>query len=251
MFEKHKTIKLSLIRIIICCVVLLGISIMSANGTHWRDANRSSAGIAPQPEEHEAAVLQVYAARTFGWRGSLGVHTWISIKPKGAKNYSVNHVLGFRSRRGRSVVVSEAGIPDRYWYGNKPTLLVNFRGDEAEELIPVVQEAIKSYPYADKYVMWPGPNSNTFTAFVGRQVPALKLDLPSTAIGKDYLGNEFVGSTPGGSGYQFSLFGLLGLSLATEEGLELNVLGLNFGINPLKLQIKLPGVGTIGKQSKI
>jgi hypothetical protein len=111
--------------------------------------------------------------------------------------------------------------------------------------------AIESYPYADKYVMWPGPNSNTFTAYVGRQVPELKLDLPSTAIGKDYLGDNLIDITPGGSGYQFSLFGLLGLSLAVEEGVELNILGLNFGINPLKLQMKLPGVGTIGKQSDI
>ncbi len=226
--------------------LVLSVWVLSANGTHWRDADRSSAGLAPLAEDHQDAVLQVYSARTFGWRGNLAVHTWISIKEKQAKNYTVHHVLGFRSRRGLPVVVSAIDTPDRYWYGNEPEILVDFRGEEAEILIPKVFEAIKSYPYSEKYVMWPGPNSNTFTAYVGRQVPELKLDMPSTAIGKDYLGDSIIDATTGGSGYQLSLFGLLGISLAAEEGMEINILGLNFGINPVKMQLKLPAVGTIG-----
>jgi hypothetical protein len=226
--------------------LVLSVWVLSASGTHWRDADRSSAGLAPSPDDYQDAVLQVYAARTFGWRGNFAVHTWISIKENGAQNYTVHHVLGFRSRRGLSVVVSNTDLPDRHWYGNEPEILVDFRGEEAEKLIPSVLEAIESYPYPDKYVMWPGPNSNTFTAYVGRQVPELKLDLPSTAIGKDYLGASIVRPTPGGSGYQLSLFGILGMSLGTEEGMELNILSLNFAINPMKLQLKLPAVGTLG-----
>ena len=78
-------------------------------------------------------------------------------RKKQAKNYTVHHVLGFRSRRGLPVVVSAIDTPDRYWYGNEPEILVDFRGEEAEILIPKVFEAIKSYPYSEKYVMWPGP----------------------------------------------------------------------------------------------
>ncbi|MEX2352893.1 MAG: DUF3750 domain-containing protein, partial [Gammaproteobacteria bacterium] len=183
------------------------------------------------------------------WRGNLAVHTWIATKPARAEDYTVHHVVGWRSRRNLSVVVSEPDIPDRAWYGNTPEVLVDIRGEQAEALIPRIQGVIDAYPFADKYVMWPGPNSNTFTAYVGREVPELQLDLPSTAIGKDYLaGNGFFDNTPGGSGYQFSLFGLMGVSLATEEGLEFNVLGLNFGINPLKLHLKLPGLGAVGRQ---
>ena len=33
---------------------------------------------------------------------------------------------------------------------------------------------------------------------------------------------------------------------AREEGLEVNVLGLSFGIDPLTPAIKLPGIGRIG-----
>jgi hypothetical protein len=243
-----KTTRISLFFI---SALLLCIWAVSAGGTHWRDADRSSTGLAPLPEEHEDAIIQVYAARTFGWRGNLGVHTWISTKLKDADSYTVHHVVGFRSRRGLSVVVSAVDIPDRHWYGNSPSVLVDIRGEEAESVIPKVLEAIDSYPFTDEYVMWPGPNSNTFTAYVGRQVPELKLDLPPTAIGKDYLAGGIMDTTPGGSGYQLSLFGLLGISLGWEEGLEVNILGLNFGINPVKLELKLPAVGTLGNGSNI
>jgi len=240
-----KQIKISFL---LAIASLFLVSIMAASGQDWRTADRSSAGHAPDPREFKDAVIQIYAARTVGWRGRLAVHTWISTKPAGAENYTVHHVVGWRSRRNLPVVVSQVDIPDRAWFGNKPDVLVDIRGEQAEELIPQLIEIVSAYPFADKYVMWPGPNSNTFTAYVGRELPELQLDLPSTAIGKDYLGsNTFFDSTPGGSGYQFSVFGLLGVSLATQEGLELNLLGLNFGINPARLQLKLPGFGIVGK----
>ena len=92
-----------------------------------------------------------------------------------------------------------------------------------------------------------GPNSNTFTAFVARRVPELKLDLPPTAIGKDYLPNgDLFARAPSGTGYQFSLFGLFGVLVGVEEGLEINLLGLTFGIDPKSFALKLPAVGRVG-----
>ena len=81
-------------------------------------------------------------------------------------------------------------------------------------------------------------------------MPELRLDLPPTAIGKDYLTNgSVIASSPSGTGYQFSLFGLVGILVGAEEGLEVNVLGLTFGIDPLDLAVKLPMIGTIGGKS--
>ena len=78
-------------------------------------------------------------------------------------------------------------------------------------------------------------------------MPELGLELPPTAVGKDFLANgNLFASTPSGTGYQMSLLGLLGLSLGREEGLELNLLGLTLGIDPLDVAIKLPAVGRIG-----
>jgi hypothetical protein len=78
--------------------------------------------------------------------------------------------------------------------------------------------------------------------------------LPSTAIGKDFLANgAWLARAPSGTGYQFSLGGAVGVLLATEEGLEVNVLGAVFGLDPLRLGIKLPGVGRLafGDRSRL
>ncbi len=212
----------------------------------WRTAPRHSTGISPRADSNKDAIVQIFSARTFNWRGIFGVHTWIAIKPSGGKQYTVHQVLGWRTWRNLPVVVSEQDEPDRSWYGNTPNILLDIRGDEATKLIPKIETAVKSYPYPNQYTIWPGPNSNTFVAWVARQVPQLGLALPTTAIGKDYLGNRIVDRAPSGTGYQLSLLGLLGVTAARTEGLEINVLGLNFGIDPFGLAIKLPGVGSIG-----
>lgn len=213
----------------------------------WRTASRSSAHLAPDPAITKDAVIQVYSARAFHWRGLFSVHTWIATKDKNANQYIVYQVTGWRFFRGLAALTHEADIPDREWFAQKPKIILDIRGQEAEQLIPAIQQAVKNYPEPNTYLIWPGPNSNTFTAFVGRQVPALHLIMPSTAIGKDYLfANQVVAKTPSGTGYQLSLFGVLGVTLALYEGLEVNLLGLVFGISPSQLAIKIPGIGEIG-----
>ena len=101
-------------------------------------------------------------------------------------------------------------------------------------------------PRRTSYRLCPGPNSKSFVAFVARQVPELVLDLPPTAIGKDYLGSSIVASAPSGRGVQFSLGGVFALTASGVEGLELNLLGLTFGINPFDPALKLPLLGRLG-----
>jgi uncharacterized protein DUF3750 len=233
-------------------LTLLGPMLIACSGTiklgeDWRTADRSSTGIAPDPSLENEAIVQVYAARAFNWRGIFAVHTWIATKEKDALHYKVHQVVGWRSWDELPVVVSEHDIPDRSWYGYTPEVLVDLRGDEAEKAINSIYRAVADYNYQYRYVMWPGPNSNSFVAEIGRRVPELKLDLPATAIGKDFLTKGlFFDAAPSATGYQFSIYGLFGLTLAKEEGLEINILGLNFGINPFKLRFKLPGLGMVG-----
>jgi hypothetical protein len=212
----------------------------------WRTASREPAGLAPDPATTPEAVVQVYSARAVSWRGWFGVHTWIAVKPSNATEFTVHEVMGWRLRRTGTALVSRNRPADGYWYGNRPELLGDIRGPGVDELITRIEAAVQEYPYPHKYHVWPGPNSNTFVAFVLRKVPELRVDLPPTAIGKDYLGWRSVHKTPSGTGGQASLFGVVGLAAGLEEGLELNVLGLNFGVDPKSLSIKLPLVGRIG-----
>jgi hypothetical protein len=212
----------------------------------WRTASQEPVGLAPDPTVHREAVVQVYAARVIGWRGVFGVHTWIAVKPAGASEYTVYEIIGWRLRWQDTALTVRHRAPDARWFGSMPELVAEKRGPEAQALIPRIDEAARSYPWAGEYVMWPGPNSNTFTAGVLRAVPELGADLPPTAIGKDYTGAKLLASAPSGRGFQLSLFGLAGITASGVEGLEINLLGLTFGINPFDPALKLPLVGRIG-----
>ena len=211
----------------------------------WRSAARHSAGIAPDPVVYaDTAIVQVYAASTFGWRGYFATHPWIIFKRSGESAFTRYDVVGWR---GNPVVQRNYALPDGLWYGARPRLLVDQRGDGVEAMISAVEAAIASYPYAETYSSYPGPNSNTFIAHIGREVPALHLDLPANAIGKDYrpLSNP-LGLSSSGRGVQVSLLGLLGLSVGLEEGIEINILGLNFGVDLNSPALRLPFVGRLG-----
>lgn len=216
--------------------------------TNWRTASREPAGFAPDPATTPEAVVQVYAARAVRWRGYFGVHTWIATKADGAASYTVHEVNGHRLRRNGTALVTSQRTPDGYWYGNRPTLLAELRGIEAADAITRIEAAVADYPWHDTYRVWPGPNSNTFTAHVLRAAPSLRADLPPTAIGKDYLGIAPAAKLPSGTGAQLSLLGVAGVAAGLEEGLEVNLLGLTFGIDPKDLALKLPLVGRIGPE---
>jgi hypothetical protein len=221
-------------------------------GTHWTVASRASSGQAPDPVRTPEPLIQIYGARAYNWRAAFGIHTWIAAKRRNANDYTVYQVIGWNLYRGRSVVsVSRGGPPDFLWYNARPELLLERRGPGVDELIDRIEAAVAVYPYANEYRVWPGPNSNTFTAFVARQVPELGLDLPPTAIGKDYLtGGRILDRMPSGSGWQVSLFGLLGIGLAWEEGIELNMLGLSAGLDVNDLGLRLPGIGRVALLSR-
>ena len=246
--------KVLVLSLLLLVVLLAGPAFVIASGTvtlgaQWSTADRSSAGLAPDPAATPEAIVQVYAARALSWRGAFGVHPWIAVKPAGASSYAVYEVVGWRAYRGLPSVVTSNRDPDGRWFGALPEVLAELRGAEAEVVIPKIEAAVRDYPYVDSYRIWPGPNSNTFVAWVGRAVPELRLDLPSTALGKDYLGAGLIARTPSGTGWQISLFGLVGLLLAWEEGVEVNLLGMTFGIDPFDLAVKLPGVGRFGART--
>ncbi len=212
----------------------------------WRTASREPTGIAPDPGTHKEAIIQVYGARAFSWRGAFAIHSWIAVKREGAAEFVSYEVIGWNVGQGRSAVVRRAGPPDRRWYGAEPAIIADKRGQGVEALIDRLEAGVEAYPFKDEYRTWPGPNSNTFVAMLLRQLPELEADLPPTAIGKDFLGSRWADSAPSGTGWQLSFFGLAGIILGRQEGLEINLLGLSIGVDPLDLALRLPGIGRIG-----
>jgi len=238
--------------VVVLLLLLAGPVITIASGKasirgHWSTATHRSAGLAPEPAAHPDAVVQVYGGRTFGWRGAFAVHTWLAAKPAGADRYTRYEVIGWYARAGRSAVsVSSMRAADAEWYGAAPELIRDLRGADAEAVIAKLDAATASYPYANSYSAWPGPNSNTFIAHLGREIPELRLAMPATAVGKDYMPlSDAFARAPSGTGYQVSLYGVLGGLVGVEEGVELNLFGLVVGLDFKPPALKLPGIGNV------
>lgn len=212
----------------------------------WRTANRASAHLAPSPATEKQALVQIYAAKAYGWRGIFAVHTWIATKEKSADAYIIYQVIGWQYLFGLPALSIKKDLPDRYWFGHKPYIIAEIKGATAQTIIQKIKAVTENYPYKKYYVLWPGPNSNTFVSYVVRHVPELNVSLPSNAVGKDFVPiTEFISQTPSHSGYQLSIYGVLGILIAKEEGLEINLFGLVYGIDPKHRAIKLPGIGAI------
>jgi Protein of unknown function (DUF3750) len=224
--------------------IIISVATHTPAAAAWYAASREPTGLAPHPSLVREPVVQVYAARTFGWRGAFGVHSWIVVKRANAPVYKRYDVVFWG---GPPFVRMDFATPDAQWFGSRPDLLVDRRGDGVEALIDEIEAAVKSYPHHDTYRTWPGPNSNTFIAHIGRNVPSLRLDLPANAIGKDYRPfSGTIGRAPSGTGVQVSVFGLLGVLVAPEEGFEINLLGLSLGADIAEPALRLPALGRVG-----
>ena len=211
---------------------------------NWRTARWSSAGILPEAASDPEARVVVFAARTSGWRSIFAVHTWIVVKPENADTYTRYDVMGF----GQPVRVN-LHAPDAYWFGDKPQLVADVRGARAAAAIPKIEAAVRSYPYAGygSYRLWPGPNSNTFTATLLRAAPELAVAMPPEAVGRDFRADgALVGLTPSHTGVEASIYGLIGAKLGWVEGVEVDVMGMVAGLDLRHPAVKIPGVGRVG-----
>jgi hypothetical protein len=211
---------------------------------HWSGADWSSAKLLPDAQEAREPVVHVMAARVGRWRGIFAHHTWVVIKPEGAPRYTRYDVVGWGNP-----VRTDHRDADARWFGNDPVVLLSLHGDEAETAIPGIRNAVANYPFAGSgtYRAWPGPNSNTFVAYLAQAVPALSPALLPTALGKDFRSaGFFAGLAPSGKGLQISYDGLLGLTVGWIEGLEVNFLGTVAGLDVRRPALKLPGWGRIG-----
>ena len=209
----------------------------------YRDADWSSVGMLPSATaDHEARML-VFTGRTGRWKGIFAVHSWVVIKPENSTNWTRYDVVGWGQP-----VRTNGWAPDGRWFGDTPRILLDVRGAQAAALIPRVREVVAAYQYnrLGDYRVWPGPNSNTFTAAVLRAVPELQTTLPANAVGKDFRALPYVGLTDSRTGFEISLWGLLGVKAGWVEGVELNFMGLVAGLDLRHPAIKLPGFGRVG-----
>ena len=101
-----------------------------------------------------------------------GCHRWEIWQTKNAGGRSIGHLH-------RDLKPPHANV------GGGPTrLAAKWTGEAALKLKEVLEKA-ESYPFCHKYWYWPGPNSNTFAAWVLRQA-GIRHRLSAMALGKRY-----------------------------------------------------------------
>lgn len=210
----------------------------------WRDADWSSAGILPKAVESPDAAIYIFSATTGGMKGAVASHAWIVTKQQGATAYDRYDKVGWGKPIRRNAYQADAR-----WYSNAPRLVVSVKGTQAAQLIPKIEAAIASYPYASPggYRIWPGPNSNTFVAHVLRSVPELGVVLPPDAVGRDYLPEgKLFQIDADGRDVHATLYGVAGISAGARSGFELHFFGLVAGFDFARPGIKIPALGRFG-----
>jgi hypothetical protein len=245
MATRLKTLRLTMLVVFALPIAArAGLYAVADHPRSWRDANWSSTHmLAPADTDPQARVL-VFAARAGGWKSVFAVHTWVVVKPENATAYTRYDVMGF----GQPIRVN-MHAPDSYWYGDRPRLVADVRGPRAAAAIPKIEAAVQSYPYATwgSYRVWPGPNSNTFTATLLRAAPELAVAMPSEAVGRDFRADgAVVGLTGSRTGVELSIYGLIGAKLGWVEGVEVDFMGLVAGLDVRRPALKIPCFGRIG-----
>jgi hypothetical protein len=101
-----------------------------------------------------------------------GCHRWEVWQTKGAGGTSIGHVH------------CDLKGPDAGVGGGPARVAAQWRGEKAAAIRKVLGSA-GTYPHCHRYLPWPGPNSNTFAAWVLRQA-GIEHPLPRRALGKDF-----------------------------------------------------------------
>jgi hypothetical protein len=213
----------------------------------WHAADWTSAKVLPAPAASETAAVYVMSARTGGLKGAVATHSWIVVKEKGATRYERWDKVGWGQP-----VRHDAYPADGRWYSNLPEIVVGRHGAEAEALIPAIRAAVAAYPFAMRggYHIFPGPNSNTFVAFVLAHTAGLAATLPPVAVGRDYpVERQMIALDRDRGELRLSLFGYAGVTVGRLSGFEVNLLGLVAGFDPARLAIKIPAFGTLSLRS--
>lgn len=207
---------------------------------YWDGEDCRATGLLLDPAHQSSAAVYVLSARTSGLKGALASHSWIVIRRAGS------HVYERYDKMGWGDVIWKNGFPaDGLWFSNMPVVEHAIEGAAAARLIPLVDAAIASYPFAAQgsYCAWPGPNSNSFVAHVLRAAPEIGR-MPVTAIGRDFHPRVTLRWQAEQQALAFSAYGYVGAAVGPRL-LEIQFLGLVGGIDLQKGLILVPAFGAV------
>jgi len=119
--------------------------------------------------------------------GIVAVHFWFTVADLRVGRFDRWEVWQTADAGGVSFGHLHCNLqsPEGHVGGGSTVLAATWRGDDARRLSEVLMLAKDEYPYRDHYRAWPGPNSNTFVAWVLDQARTA-FQLPWKAHGRRY-----------------------------------------------------------------
>jgi hypothetical protein len=118
--------------------------------------------------------------------GALAVHYWFVVLDEGGcHRWEVWQTKNAGGDRCIGHVHRDLKAPEDGVGGGPARLEKQWTGDEARRIARIL-DAVERYPWCERYRYWPGPNSNTFAAWVLRQA-GIDHRLSRKAIGAGYL----------------------------------------------------------------
>jgi hypothetical protein len=247
--SRRKLVMLAIFAVFLVPLLARAALYAAGNGPRsWRDADWSTTGLLPPATDDTPARVIVFTGAAGAWKGIFAVHSWVVFKLANASEWTRYDVVGWGNP-----VRTNGWPPDGRWFGNTPVAIADVSGPDAEKLIPRIEAAVDAYRFnrAGDYRIWPGPNSNSFTAAILRAVPELGVALPPNAVGRDFRDRPYAGRTDSGTGVEFNLYGVVAVKLGWVEGIELDLLGLVAGLDLRQPGVKLPGYGRIGVEPSV
>jgi hypothetical protein len=175
-------------------------------------------------------------------------HSWLELKRGSEDEWELLEVLSKEAFTEKQVLARHkipaamARRPTRWDHDVHLHQVV--RGAEAEQMVHRLEALAADYEDATNYRGWPGPNSNTFVERLVREIPGLRYEAHHNAVGKDWAWLR-VGISNTGTGVEFET-PLFGVQLGLEEGVEVHLLQLTFGVDFWPPALKLPFLPRLG-----
>ena len=187
------------------------------------------------PKNDEATVLLITGGLPVPMN-AIARHPWFAVRQAGEDEWLLYEV-------GSEGHTSDDPFDNSPY--TSPVLHGIWRGKKAERAIACLEKHAPPWLENLDYVMYPGPNSNTFGDVMMRKCK-LRASLPPTSVGKDWRGWIGAGRTSEGTGVQFET-PIVGLKVGLKEGIEVHVFSLAFGVDLWPPAILVPfGKGRIG-----
>ena len=189
-------------------------------------------------------VVQLRYATLPHFLGAIAVHYWFAVFDAASRQWHRWEVWQAKDAGGKSIghVHCDLRHPNCGVGGGAYRLVAEWDGSAARAICAVLAKA-EDYPHWDRYRAWPGPNSNTFVAWVVREA-GLHYSFDPRAIGKDYMGpfGMRLSTRPACAQVEIPL---LGVRINLHDGVEVHVLGLTFGLRWSPLEVYTP-FGRVG-----